>query len=139
MESVEKLVFLCIRYEERKILNSLHPLPHPSPLPTFVLSSFEDRKFFLLADAEKQAFNSIKNNTPVNSCATVSYKEVDSMITTEICKDLMCITVKQAVEKIDSMRDSAGSAFYRLLYATNPSLPNIPHRYTIIDIEAIFI
>eukprot|EP00941_MAST-03F_sp_MAST-3F-sp1_P005401 g5401.t1 len=60
----------------------------------------------------------------------------EELFTAEMSEQLLNGILKQACEKIDSVRDAAGTALYRLLYLSNPcSLPGLPHRQ---ELQQIF-
>ncbi|CAH3037220.1 unnamed protein product [Porites lobata] len=57
-----------------------------------------------------------------------------SLLTPEICQNVMYCLVQQASEKIDRTRAHAGEIFLRLLYMDNPCLPHIPHHRELLEI-----
>ncbi|KAI0230132.1 Tubulin-specific chaperone D [Lamellibrachia satsuma] len=54
-------------------------------------------------------------------------KAQPSLVSPQICRQLFCCVVQQAVEKIDRTRAHAGQVFSQLLYHS-PEIPHVPHR-----------
>ncbi|XP_019357997.1 PREDICTED: tubulin-specific chaperone D [Gavialis gangeticus] len=58
-----------------------------------------------------------------------------TLISANICQQIMCCLAQQSAEKIDRFRACAGSVFLNLLHFDSPSIPHIPHRE---ELERIF-
>ena len=54
--------------------------------------------------------------------------------TPEMAKNLCCLLVQNAMEKIDRTREKAGSIFERIVFSKEPVVPFVPHHDDVIKL-----